>query len=78
MILRDTPEWNTLYARRVSVERSIGFFKTVLGLRHRKTFNTATTKADLLLAEIVQLLCVVLADKLHDFKLLRRVRRLAA
>ena len=77
-ILRDTPEWDTLYARRVSVERSIGSFKTVLGLQHRKTFNTATTKADLLLAGIVQLLCVVLADKLHDFKLLRRVRRLAA
>lgn len=77
-ILRDTPEWDALYANRVSVERSIGSFKMVLGLERRKTFNAATTKADLLLAAIVQLLCVVLADKLHEHKLARRVRKLAA
>ena len=77
-ILRDSPDWNTLYARRVVVERSIGSFKAVLGLENRKTFNTATTKADLLLAGIVQLLCVVLADRLHDYRLARRVRKLIA
>ena len=77
-IVRDTPEWHALYARRVVVERSIGSFKSVLGLEHRKTFNTLTTKADLLLAGIVQLLCVVLADKLHDRKLVRRIRKLIA
>jgi hypothetical protein len=77
-ILRNTPEWDALYAKRVTVERSIGSFKTVLGLEHRKTFNVATTKADLLLAGIVQLLCVLLADCLHDRKLFRRVRRLVA
>ena len=77
-ILRDTPEWAALYAKRVAVERSIGSFKAVLGLERRKTFNSSTTKADLLLAGIVQLLCVVLADRLHDRKLLRRVRKLVA
>jgi len=77
-IARNTPEWDGLYSTRVVVERSIGSFKSVLGLQNRKTFNTATTKADLLLAGIVQLLCVVLADRLHDRKLARRVRRLIA
>lgn len=77
-ILRDTPEWDALYAKRVAVERSIGSFKAVLGLERRKTFNTSTTKTDLLLAGIVQLLCVILAHRLHDRKLARRVRKLTA
>jgi len=77
-IVRGTTEWDALYARRVEVERSIGSFKAVLGLQRRKTYNTKTTKADLFLAGIVQLLCVVIADKLHDRKLIRRIRKLAA
>jgi len=77
-IIRDTPEWDALYTRRVEVERSIGSFKVVMGLQHRKTYNTKTTKADLFIAGIVQLLCVFLADRLHDHKLIRRVRKLAA
>lgn len=77
-MIRDTQEWAALYAKRVAVERSIGSFKAVLGLERRKTYNTSTTKADLLLAGIVQLLCVVLAERLHDHKLARRVRKLAA
>jgi len=77
-ILRDTPEWDALYAQRVTAERSIGAFKAVLGLDNRKTYNTVTAKVDLFLAGIVQLLCVVLADKLHDLKLVRRVRKLVA
>nr|WP_270749542.1 transposase [Ruthenibacterium lactatiformans] len=72
----DTPEWAALYAKRVAVERSIASFKAVLSLERRKTFITSTTKADLFLAGIVQLLCVVLADRLHDCKLARRVRKL--
>ncbi len=57
-ILRDSDHWRSLYNQRVSVERSIGSFKAVLGVAHRKTANTATSKADLLLAGIVQLLCI--------------------
>lgn len=77
-ILRDSDLWRRLYRQRISVERSIGSFKSVLGVAHRKTANTATPKADLFLAGIVQLLCVLLADALHDSFLFRRVRRLAA
>ena len=40
------------------------------------TFNSLTTKADIFLAGIVQLLCVVLADKLCQRHLFRRIRRL--
>ena len=68
-ILRGCPEWNDLYARRTAVERSIGSFKYVLGVEQRKTFNSLTTKADLFLAGIVQLLSVVLADVLHEHQL---------
>ena len=52
--------------------------KAVLGVAHRKTANTATSKADLFLAGIIQLLCVLLAGALHDKLLFRRIRRLAA
>ena len=77
-ILRGSDQWAALYAKRTAVERSIGSFKHVLGLEQRKTSNSMTTNADLYLAGIVQLLCVVLADALHERHLFRRVRRLAA
>ena len=77
-ILRGSDQWAALYAKRTAVERSIGSFKHVLGLEQRKTSNSLTTSADLYLAGIVQLLCVVLADALHERHLFRRVRRLAA
>ena len=77
-ILRGSDQWAALYAKRTAVELSIGSFKHVLGLEQRKTSNSLTTNADLYLAGIVQLLCVVLADALHERHLFRRVRRLAA
>jgi hypothetical protein len=77
-ISRDSEEFSTIYNRRTSVERSINSLKDTLGIQGRKTSNVLTTKADLFLAGIVQLLCVLLADKLHDFKLARRPRRLIA
>ena len=77
-LLRDSEEWNRLYAKRTAVERSIGSFKAVLGLEGRKTSNTATTKTDLFLAGITQLLGVLLAAELHDMSLARRIRKLAA
>jgi len=52
--------------------------KDILGVAGRKTSNVLATKADLLLAGIVQLLCVLLAHMLHDAKLARRPRRLIA
>ena len=67
-----------IYNRRTAVERSINTLKDTLGISNRKTSNVLTTKADLFLAGIVQLVCVLLAHKLHDFKLARSPRRLIA
>ena len=77
-ILRGSPDWAELYARRTAVERSIGSFKYVLGVEQRKTSDSLTTKADIFLAGIVQLLCVVLADALCQRRLFRRIRALTA
>lgn len=77
-LIRDSEEWVNLYRKRTSVERSIGTFKSVLCLDGRKTFNTLTTKTDLYLAGITQLLCVLLANQLHDMSLARKIRKLAA
>ena len=77
-ILRASAEWTELYAKRTAIERSIASFKCVLGVEQRKSFHSLTTKADLFLSGIVQLLCVVLADALCQRQLSRRVRRLAA
>jgi len=75
---RDSDDFVALLNRRTAVERSINSLKDTLGLAGRKTSNVLTTKADLFLAGIVQLICVLLADKLHDRKLARRPRRLIA
>ena len=77
-ILRGSPDWAELYARRTAVERSIGSFKYVLGVEQRKTSDSLTTKADIFLAGIVQLLCVVLAEALCQRRLFRRIRPLTA
>ena len=77
-LTRDSDEFAAIYNRRTAVERSIYTLKDTLGLSSRKTSNVLTTKADLFLAGIVQLLCVLLADKLNDAKLARRPRRLIA
>lgn len=77
-ISRDCDAFALIYNRRTAVERSINTLKDTLGVAGRKTSNVLTTKADLFLAGIVQLLCVLLADKLHDSKLARRPRRLFA
>lgn len=75
---RDSDEFAQIYNRRAAVERSINTLKDTLGIQGRKTSNVLTTKADLFLAGIVQLLCVLLAHKLHNVKLARRPRRLIA
>ncbi len=77
-ISRDDPAFAQIYSRRTCVERSINSLKDTLGISNRKTSNVLTTKADLFLAGIVQLLCVLLAYRLHDLKLARRPRKLIA
>jgi len=77
-IARGSEEWETLYKKRVFVERTIYSFKEYGCVSHRKTSNPATTKADLLLAGIVQLIGVVLADAIHQHKFARRIRKFVA
>lgn len=77
-IARDCEEWKSLYKKRVFVERTIYSFKEHNCVSHRKTSNPATTKADLLLAGIVQLIGVILADALHQHKFARRIRKMIA
>ena len=77
-ISRDDPAFAQIYSRRTCVERSINSLNDTLGISNRKTSNVLTTKADPFLAGIVQLLCVLLAHKLHDLKLARRPRKLIA
>jgi hypothetical protein len=75
---RDSQDFADIYTGRTAVERTINTLKDTLGVANRKTSDVLTTKADLFLAGIVQLICVLLADKLHDEKLARRPRRLIA
>ena len=77
-ISRDDPAFEAIYKHRTTVERSISSLKHTLCLEGRKTSNVLTTKADLFLAGIVQLLCVLLAGKLHNPALARRPRLLLA
>lgn len=77
-ISRDDPSFAQIYNRRTCVERSIHSLKHTLGISNRKTSNVLTTKADLFLAGIVQLLCVLLAHKLHDLSLAHCPRKLIA
>jgi len=77
-ISRDDHAFEAVFKQRTAVERSINSLKDTLCIANRKTSNVLTTKADLFLAGIVQLLCVLLANKLHDAKLARRPRRLIA
>jgi hypothetical protein len=77
-ISRDDPKFETIYKQRTAVERSISSLKQTLCLECRKTSNVLTTKADLFLAGITQLVCVLLAGKLHKPALARRTRLLLA
>lgn len=77
-IARGSDEWEALYKKRVFVERTIYSFKEYGCVSHRKTSNPATTKANLLLSGIVQLIGVVLADALHQHKFAKRIRKFIA
>ena len=77
-VLRGTPEWDSTYKTRTTVERSINHFKDSFGLAGRKTQNEKTLHADLILAGITQLISVVLADKIHQHKYIRSLKPLIA
>jgi hypothetical protein len=77
-ISRDDPKFDALYKQRAAVERTISQLKLSLCMDGRKTSNVLTSKADLLLAGITQLVCVLLAGRLNDHSLARRTRLLLA
>lgn len=63
--LRGTPEWDSVYRIRTSVECSINHVKDSFELVGRKTQNEKKLHADLVLSGITQLITVLLADKIH-------------
>lgn len=77
-ILRGTPEWDSTYKTRTTVERSINHFKDCFGLAGRKTQNEKTLHSDLILAGITQLISVMLADKIHQHQFIRSIKPLIA
>ena len=77
-IPRNTDHWDNLYRHRVTVERTINLMKDTFVLDSRKSFRTASAKADVFLAGIVQLVGVLLADALHKPEYIKSVRRLIA
>ena len=77
-IPRNTEHWNNLYRHRVTIERTINTFKDTFVLDSRKSHRSVSAKADLFLAGIVQLIGVLLADRLHKRKLYKSIRRLIA
>jgi len=77
-ILRDSEEWDKTYKNRVTVEKSINYFKDSFCVANRRTQNAETIHADLLLAGITQLLTVIVADKIHQRKYMRSLKPLAA
>lgn len=76
-IARETDEWKSTYSQRVVVERTINSLKSTC-IDGRKTSNTLTTKADLFLAGITQLIGVILAKALNDVSLIRRIRKMVS
>jgi hypothetical protein len=76
--VRGTDDWDNTYKTRAVVEKSINHFKDNMCLAGRKTRDGRTLHADLLLAGITQLITVVLADKIHDYRFIRSCKRLIA
>lgn len=77
-IPRDTEHWDNLYAKRVTIERTINLMKDSFCLDSRYSLRSVSAKADTYLAAITQLFGVVLADALHKPELYKSVRRLIA
>lgn len=75
---RDTEHWNHLYKHRVVVERTINLLKDTFALADNKSYSVTTLKADLFLSGIVQLIGVILADKLNQPRLFGSIRKLLA
>ncbi len=77
-IQRDSDEWDSLYKIRTIVERAINHLKTNMCTAGRKTRNHVTTKADVFLAGIANLLTVVVAYRMNCPQYIRSLKPLIA
>ncbi len=75
--IRGTDEWSNIYKIRVTVEKAINHIKTNMGIAGRKTRNSLTTKSDVFLAGISQLLTVIIADAMSKPEYIRSIKKLA-
>ena len=75
---RGSQEWEDTYKIRVNVEKSINHFKDSFCVADRKTQNEKTLHADLLLTGIIQLVTVLVADKIHQYQYIRSLKPLIA
>ena len=60
------------------MERTINLLKDTFALADNKSYSVITLKADLFLSGIVQLIGVILADKLNKRHLFKSIRKLLA
>lgn len=75
---RGTEEWSQTYKLRVNVEKAIHHFKDSFCASGRKTQNEKTIHADLFLTGIVQLITVIVADKINKRQYIRSLKPLVA
>ena len=75
-ISRTTSHFNKVYKRRVIVERTIDYFKNNMGINNSFHRDSNSIKSDLLLSGITQLITLIIADKLADFKNFKSIRNL--
>lgn len=77
-IQRDSPEWDSLYKIRTSIERAINHFKTNMCVAGKRTRNHTTTKADVFLAGIASQLTVIVASRMNRHDYIRSLKPLVA
>ncbi len=75
--IRGTDEWKSIYKIRGTVEQSINHIKSNMGIAGRKSRNAKTTKSDVFLAGIAQLLTVIIADAMSKPQYIRSLKKLA-
>lgn len=71
-----TEELDNIYKICVAVDKSINHFKSNIGIASRKTRNTKTTKADILLAGIVHLFTVIIANAMSKPEYIKSIKSL--
>ena len=74
--IRGTKKWVDTYKLRATVEQNINHIKENFCLAKRRTQNAKTLHTDLILAGIMGLITVVLADKIKRYEYIRSLKPL--